>query len=183
MKKILIVFSSVDGHTFKISNKIKDIFIREGHGVDIISIDKYSKISTEYDFILIGASIRYGNYRKSFYEFIKKNFEVLSNVKTGFFSVSATARKIGKDKPEKDKYFQKMKIKSGFQPDFIAIFAGSIKYPEYNFFDRYMIQFIMSITAGPTDLSNTFEFTDWNKVNLFGLQISNELKKLDIKSL
>jgi menaquinone-dependent protoporphyrinogen oxidase len=176
MAKILILFSSVDGHTFKIANKIKNILASNDHEIDIISVDDYPMINTDYDFILIGASIRYGNYRKSLYRFINDNISVLKNVKTAFFSVNATARKAGKDNPETDRYVQKFKTKSGWNPDFVAIFAGVIDYPKYSFFDRMMIRFIMFLTHGPTDSSSTFEFTDWRKVDSFGIQLSSNLK-------
>ena len=57
---------------------------------------------------------------------------------------------------------------SGWQPDKLAVFAGRIDYPSYRFFDRLMIRFIMLITKGPTDTSQTYEFTDWVKVDEFG---------------
>ncbi|MCA4305310.1 menaquinone-dependent protoporphyrinogen IX dehydrogenase, partial [Acinetobacter baumannii] len=51
-----------------------------------------------------------------------------------------------------------------------------INYPKYNIIDRYMIKFIMYLTNGPTNLSKTFEFTDWNKVSLFAIKIVDILK-------
>ena len=33
--------------------------------------------------------------------------------------------------------------------------------------DKYVIRFIMWITNGPTDITGTFEFTDWQKVDDF----------------
>lgn len=176
MAKVLILFSSIDGHTIKIANKIKDILLDNDCEINIMSVDSCATIDTKYDFILIGASIRYGDYRKGLYNFINRNKFVLEHTKTAFFSVSATARKVGKDNPETDRYVQKLKTKSGWYPDFVAIFAGVINYPKYRFFDRMMIRFIMFLTHGPTDSSSTFEFTDWNKVSSFGIQLSSNLK-------
>jgi len=34
-----------------------------------------------------------------------------------------------------------------------------------------MIRLIMWITKGPTDISKTFEFTDWKKVDEFACEI------------
>lgn len=176
MKNILILFSTTDGQTFKICNYIKDLLINEGFNISIYAIDDYPKINIKYDFILIGASIRYGNYRQSLYKFIENNLQELETVNNGFFSVSATARKKGRDIPELDNYFQKFKEKSNLKPNIVGIFSGAINYPKYNIIDRYMIKFIMYLTNGPTDLSNTFEFTDWNKVSLFAIKIADILK-------
>ena len=60
---------------------------------------------------------------------------------------------------------------SGWQPDKLAVFAGRIDYPSYRFLDRLIIRFIMLITKGPTDTSQTYEFTDWNKVANFAKEV------------
>ena len=49
----------------------------------------------------------------------------------------------------------------------MGVFAGKIDYPKYKFFDKYMIRFIMWMTNGPTNISESFEFTDWSKVDDF----------------
>ncbi|MFV5622711.1 flavodoxin domain-containing protein [Acinetobacter baumannii] len=85
MKNILILFSTTDGHTLKISNYIKDILLGYGFKISIFSLDHYSKIDIKYDFILIGASIRYGNYNQSLYKFIENNLQELELINNGFF--------------------------------------------------------------------------------------------------
>ena len=53
------------------------------------------------------------------------------------------------------------------------MFAGKVDYPNYKFFDKYIIKFIMFITKGPTDTSQSYEFTDWSKVDDFALELKN----------
>ena len=60
-------------------------------------------------------------------------------------------------KPEKTKW----------KPKKLAVFAGKIEYPKYNFIDKYAIKFIMLVTKGPTDTSQTYEFTNWKEVENF----------------
>ena len=36
-----------------------------------------------------------------------------------------------------------------------------------------MIRFIMWMSKGPTDITQTYEFTDWQKVDDFSMQIKN----------
>lgn len=176
MKKVLILFSSVNGQTLKISQKIKKNLEADNHVVDILSIDKAQNISiTNYNFVLIGASIRYGKFRNSLYQFITKNLDQLRIMNSGFFSVCATARKEGKDDPTSDKYFLKFIKKTGWSPKLSSIFAGAIIYSEYKWYDRIIIQFIMYITNGPTKTSEKYEFTDWSKVNSFSTEIAKRL--------
>ena len=69
-KKILLIHSSVDGHTVKILDKISSL-IGEKRSVTKKCISEVSKdLIKQSDSIVIGASIRYGDHRKNLYEFV-----------------------------------------------------------------------------------------------------------------
>ena len=75
MKNTLIVYSSIDGHTKKISTKIAE-YLCESNNVDLASLLEAKTLSLKnYQQIIIGASIRYGNYRKDLFEFIEKRMD------------------------------------------------------------------------------------------------------------
>ena len=164
MKKILLTYSTVDGHTKTICEKI--LSYSETSQVDILPIDSSINIK-DYDTVVIGASIRYGKYREEIFEFIKENEELLNSKDNAFFSVNVVARKENKNKPETNPYLIKFLNKISWQPKILDVFAGIIDYPKYKFLDKYAIKFIMWITKGPTDTSKVYEFTDWNRVKSF----------------
>ena len=164
MKKILLTYSTVDGHTKTICEKI--LSYSKTSQVDILPIDSNINIK-DYDTVVIGASIRYGKYRKEIFEFIKENEELLNSKDNAFFSVNVVARKENKNKPETNPYLIKFLNKISWQPKILDVFAGKIDYPKYKFLDKYAIKFIMWITKGPTDTSKVYEFTDWNRVKSF----------------
>ncbi|MEC8217604.1 MAG: menaquinone-dependent protoporphyrinogen IX dehydrogenase [Pseudomonadota bacterium] len=164
MKKILLTYSTVDGHTKTICEKI--LSYSETSQVDILPIDSSINIK-DYDTVVIGASIRYGKYREEIFEFIKENEELLNSKDNAFFSVNVVARKENKNKPETNPYLIKFLNKISWQPKILDVFAGKIDYPKYKFLDKYAIKFIMWITKGPTDTSKVYEFTDWNRVKSF----------------
>ena len=56
------------------------------------------------------------------------------------------------------------------------MFAGKLDYPKYNFFNKYVIKFIMWVTDGPTQTDVVVEFTNWNDVKKF----VNEIHQLQI---
>ena len=166
MTKILIIHSSVDGHTTHICERIRSV--RNDLDIDIISLSKTKNISlNKYEMIVIGASIRYGKYRKELFEFIEKNLNVIHSKKNAFFSVNVVARKAEKNSTDTNPYIEKFLLKTSWKPKIIDVFAGKIEYPKYNLFDRSIIKFIMWMTNGPTDTSKNFEFTDWSKVEKF----------------
>ena len=164
MKKILLTYSTVDGHTKTICKKI--LSYSKTSQVDILPIDTSINIK-DYDTVVIGASIRYGKYREEIFEFIKENEELLNSKDNAFFSVNVVARKENKNKPETNPYLIKFLNKISWQPKILDVFAGKIDYPKYKFLDKYAIKFIMWITKGPTDTSKVYEFTDWNRVKSF----------------
>ena len=164
MKKILLTYSTVDGHTKTICEKI--LSYSKTSQVDILPIDRSINIK-DYDTVVIGASIRYGKYREEIFEFIKENEKLLNSKDNAFFSVNVVARKENKNKPETNPYLIKFLNKISWQPKILDVFAGKIEYPKYKFLDKYAIKFIMWITKGPTDTSKVYEFTDWNRVKSF----------------
>ena len=170
MKKKLILYSTTDGQTLKICERIKTIVSSE---IDIVSIDNIKSIKLDlYDLIILGASIRYGKHKPEVYNFVLNNKEVLESKKTAFFSVNAVARKENKNTPESNPYILKFLKQTNWKPDYVEVFAGKINYPKYNLIDKYIIRFIMWITKGPTNIKNVYEFTDWAKVDNFASKLS-----------
>ena len=167
MKKF-IIYSSVDGQTLKICQRLKNNY---SHSY----IESISNIIVEdlksFDHIIIGASVRYGDHSKNLYKFIKNNKSLLESKRTTFFSVNVTARKIEKNKPSTNPYIKKFLKKTEWLPDKLGVFAGKIDFPNYGFIDKNIIKLIMWITNGPTDTSKSYDFTDWEEVDLFSKDI------------
>jgi len=141
----------------------------------VISIaDAKSLNLNDFETIVIGASIRYGKHKPEVYKFIKDNLEVLNAKKNAFFSVNVVARKPEKNTPDTNPYMQKFLELSKWSPKNLSVFAGKIDYPQYKFVDKQMIRLIMWMTKGPTDINETFEFTDWEKVESFAKELKSQ---------
>ena len=163
--KLLILYSTVDGHTKEICNYIyKKLNGRKR--ISIISIEDSADYDlSDFEEIVIGASVRYGYHRKNVYEFIDQNIEKLKKVKTAFFSLNLTARKPEKSTPETNPYVIKFLKKVKWEPTVKEVFAGRLDYPSLDTLNKLAILFIMFITNGPKDTSKTYELTDWKKVD------------------
>jgi menaquinone-dependent protoporphyrinogen oxidase len=55
-----------------------------------------------------------------------------------------------------------------WRPTLLEVFAGKLDYPRYGVVDRLIIRFIMWLTRGPTEPDAVVEFTDWQRVEVFG---------------
>ena len=173
MSSFLIIYSSTDGHTKIICERIiKNL--EDENLVELISLEDVKKVDlSNFKKIIIGASIRYGKHSKELYKFIDLNKNILDQKKSAFFSVNVVARKPEKNTAETNPYINKFLKISKWRPNKISVFAGKVDYPNYNFFDKYIIKLIMYITNGPTDTSRSYEFTDWSKVDDFSKEFRN----------
>ena len=173
MAKIIIIYSTTDGHTKKICSHLTQAVEEHGNQVTLVSINDEKAIELEsFDKIVIGASIRYGKHSTKVYEFVKRNSQVLENKSSAFFSVNVVARKPERNRPETNPYLIKFLKQITWKPKRLAVFAGKIDYQKYTYWDRSMIRLIMWMTKGPTDPKANIEFTNWNQVNEFGQTIN-----------
>ncbi|MGL4714058.1 MAG: menaquinone-dependent protoporphyrinogen IX dehydrogenase [Shewanella sp.] len=170
MKRILIIYSSVHGQTQKIAKRLAQQLMALGNEVVTANIKAVPAL-TEFDKVIIGASIRHGKHHPALYEFIQQHQSILTQKVNGFFSVSLVARKPAKNTPATNPYMQAFLSKTTWQPQLLQVFGGNLNYQGYNAFDRNVIRFIMWMTKGPTAADTNVEYTDWQKVAEFGLQI------------
>jgi menaquinone-dependent protoporphyrinogen oxidase len=174
MANILVVYSSTDGHTIKICERLQQQIEKDStHRVTLVSVADCGGVRlTDFDKIVIGASIRYGKHNPLVFDFINRNQAALESRPNAFFSVNIVARKPEKNTPETNPYLRKFLARIAWQPRLLAVFAGRLDYPRYGFIDRQMIRFIMLLTQGPTAADTVVEYTDWQQVAAFGQRIS-----------
>ena len=173
MAKILIIYSSTDGHTRKIGDRLRKVLEQMGHQATLVCINDAASADLQaFDKIVIGASIRYGKHSPKITDFINRIQPLLDSKPNAFFSVNIVARKPEKNQPDTNPYLRKFLKRISWQPKELAVFAGKLEYPKYSLFDRQMIRLIMLITKGPTDPKTVIEFTDWQQVESFGRLIA-----------
>lgn len=173
MRDIALLYSTVDGHTLKICQRLQELIEKRGHRVTLFSLDEPQRPALDkFDAIVIGASIRYGKHRPNVTHFMRANQALLEAKPSAFFSVNIVARKPHKNRAQTNPYVRKFIRRLGWRPREVAVFAGKLDYPRYGFWDRQIIRFIMLLTRGPTDPRAVVEFTDWSEVERFAEVIS-----------
>ena len=171
---VLILYSTTDGHTLEICQRLQHVVEKhaQDHDVKLIDLNDVTDTGLEhFDKIVIGASIRYGRHQPQVYQFIKSNSLLLEKIPCGFFTVNVVARKPEKNQPDTNPYLLKFLKQTSWKPDRLAVFAGKIDYQRYSFWDKYIIRFIMWMTHGPTDLNTTIDYTNWDDVDKFASEI------------
>lgn len=174
MSRILVLYSTVDGHTVRICERLKQVAERNGHAVTLAELMSNRDIDlAPFDTVVVGASIRYGKHRPYVAQFMRARRGALEGKRCAFFSVNIVARKPEKNTPETNPYVKKFLKQIGWCPQLLEVFAGKLDYPRYSFWDRQIIRFIMLLTRGPTDPRTVVEFTDWEQVEVFARAIGN----------
>jgi menaquinone-dependent protoporphyrinogen oxidase len=172
MSTILIAYSSTDGHTLEICQRLSQVAQRQGHVATVLPLAQVGALDLEaFDSIVLGASIRYGHHQPQVAQFIERHQALLERKANAFFSVNIVARKPQKNRPETNPYLIKFLRQIRWKPQLLEVFAGKLDYPRYGFFDRFMIRLIMRMTDGPTDPKAVIDFTDWAQVEAFGLRL------------
>jgi menaquinone-dependent protoporphyrinogen oxidase len=173
MGRILLAYSTTDGHTRHICEQLRKVIEPAGHRVTVKRIGEAGGADLDAcDAVVIGASIRYGKHQSEVAEFIARHQAALERRPNALFSVNVVARKPGKDRAEGNPYLQKFLRTIAWKPQRLEVFAGRLDYPRLGPVDRTVIRFIMWMTRGPTDPTGTFEFTDWQRVEAFGREVA-----------
>jgi menaquinone-dependent protoporphyrinogen oxidase len=173
MASILYIYSTTDGQTRRICEKLQHVAHTHSHTTRLIPIQDVQSLDlSPFDTIVVGASIRYGKHSPLVFDFFNTHAALLATKPNVFFTVNVVARKPAKNQPSTNPYMVKLLQKIPVKPTMLGVFAGKINYPALGPMDRNVIRFIMWMTKGPTDPTGTFEFTDWQQVEAFGEQIS-----------
>lgn len=177
MSRILLAYSTTDGHTVRICERLQQVIEQQGHSATVVALAQAEALDLPaFDAIVIGASIRYGKHQPQVAQFIARHQALLERKANAFFSVNIVARKPEKNRPDSNPYLIKFLRQVSWRPKLLAVFAGKLDYPRYRFFDRLMIRFIMLMTQGPTDPTAVIDFTDWQQVEAFGRRLSEMTK-------
>ncbi len=84
MNEILIVYATTDGHTRKICERLQQVIEGQGSQVQLLKIDEPHPDLTQFDKIVVGASVRYGKHSKLIYSFVKEHQQLLDSKPTPF---------------------------------------------------------------------------------------------------
>jgi menaquinone-dependent protoporphyrinogen oxidase len=166
MSKILVLFSTHDGQTEGVAERIGFRLSKAGHEVSVLSVDSpdASRSIDASDAVIVGGAIRYGHFASSLADFIRRNAPLLLSRPSAFYSVSLSA---AKDSADAHALMAEFEAATGWVPDDAAVFAGALRYSRYSPFMRFLMKRIARANGEETDTSHDYEYTDWKAVDRF----------------
>jgi menaquinone-dependent protoporphyrinogen oxidase len=173
--KFLLIYGTMKGQTAKIAEYIAQALRTRGDEVDAVDGRTIPPdfVLAPYDGVIVGASVNAGRFQSYIVDFVRTHREEIRRVPSAFFSVSLTEAD-----PDPTKHARalnpiaRLSEKTGWQPDMIASFAGSIAYLRY----RWLMHLIWPRLALPDRRGDTrsgglndhdYEYTDWDAVSRF----------------
>ncbi|MGL4666973.1 MAG: menaquinone-dependent protoporphyrinogen IX dehydrogenase [Saezia sp.] len=175
---VLLLYSSRFGQCKRIAETLGTELTQLGHTCEIVNIEQnlaLTKAVQDYDAVVITASIRYGYYHKKVGLFVQEHLSALQKTLDVFIPINLVARKPERRTIERNSYVKKFLEKTGWHPKLLNIQPGALNYPSYNFFDRFMIKLIMKMTKGETDVTKSFDYTDWEEIKAYATTIHQKI--------
>lgn len=177
--RILIVYGTTEGQTRKIARFMEDVLQREGHAVAITDANDDPPAATDYDAVIIGASMHIQKYQAGVTHYIISNLSALNKMPTAFFSVCLAIASDLEDehlaaKKVMDDYLHSLLWK----PTATTQIAGALKYTQYDFFKRLVMKMISKQEGRTTDTAHDYEYTDWQAVKQFVLDFAEHNQPL-----
>ena len=128
--------------------------------------------------VVVGASIHAGRHQKAAVDFVTREARHLSARPSAFFSVSLGAA--SRNTAEVDAarglatYFVRQ---TGWDPTASFRLRENSRTASTGFVTRQIMRFIAWREGAPTDTSRDYEFTDWNLVRQFALDVATDVSR------
>lgn len=171
MASFLVLYTTGEGQTGKVADRIGSRIAERGHDVETIQHGEATPKQSlrNYDGIAIGASIHRGKHQPSIRQFVTNHREDLARTPSAFFQLSlASATDEGRS--EAAGYVETFLEASRWDPDRVGVFGGALRYSRYGFLTRLLMKQIAkrNIEEFPSpDSVGDIEFTDWHEVEAF----------------
>lgn len=168
--RFLIVHGGHDGQTRKIAEHIAGRLRerqRDAEVADATTLAADFSLAG-FDTIVLGAAVRRERHSPAIVEFVRRHHDTLARRRGGFFSVCMAA---ASPHPERRALAQRWSEQffdtSGWRPSHSAVFAGALRYRQYNWLLRLVMKRIARSEGVSTDTTHNHEYTDWRAVERF----------------
>ena len=165
--KILIGYTTKEGHTRKIARHISDLIVDEGHSVELLNLEDADDITLErFDNIVLAAPVHAGHYPRALGEFVSKNLDKLETARAKLISVSlAAAGHDADDWRGLNQIVSDFGKATGWTPSSVEHVAGAYMPTRYDILTGFIMARIVSAKDPEADTSKDKVYTDWPALN------------------
>lgn len=179
MSRILVLYSTYDGQTRRIAERVARSLASAGHYANLCSTDSPDAILIPdvgaCDAIIVGSAIRFGRHSARLAQRIRSHAAAFGARPAAFFSVCLS---ISGPRPRPDLVTaanDRLFRDALWVPQEVASFAGALPYSRYPLLLRLVMRFISGRAGGDTDTSRDYEYTDWGAVDRFAGEFARRM--------
>ena len=133
MANLLIIYGTTDGHTRKVAHRMADMVAALGAHVTTREAKKAMDLrASEYDAVIIAASLHARGYQRGVRKWIDRNVQALRLRPTMFVSVClAVMEKDPAARHEANAIAERFVMQHAWRPNEIELVAGALPYTRY----------------------------------------------------
>ena len=140
MAEILIVYTTLQGHTLRVAERVAESAADAGHRPTLARVEAAPALGP-FDAVIVGAPVQAGAFAEPVVAFAKEHAADLGRVPTGLFFVCLTsAGDDGASRATVDGYLRAFQSDTHWRPDVIASFAGTLRHPHDSLLHRALMR-------------------------------------------
>ena len=177
MLRLLVAYTTYDGHTAKIAERIASTLRQANCAVELCDIarSRTDRPPEDYDGVIAGGPLHGGKHHPQLLKFASQNCDALNKQPSAFFSVSLSAAGNVEQQGDATRCLNEFLDDAGWKPSATAIVAGALLYRKYGFCTRWMMKMIVKRGGtGDTDTSRNHVYTDWDAVDEFAKEFTHQ---------
>lgn len=169
MARVLILYATFEGQTRKISEQIATWLRAAEEECVLVDAGEDDEFQVEgYDAAIIAGSLHEAKHQKWLTKAVRERARELSAIPTAFLSVSLTAvSKDEKHTADANRCIAEFLQETGLKAAATKPVAGALKYTQYDWMKRAIMRMIVAKEGGDTDVSQDYEYTDWEDLRAF----------------
>jgi len=168
MTRILVLYGTTDGHTFKVATALADTLRAQVGDTDVVNAAVNPPRADGFDAIIVAASVHAGGYQASVHAWVKENAAALNQRPTAFVSVClAVLQEDPNVQGQVAEIIDRFVKTTKWKPTMRKAVAGALLYRNYNWIKRWTMKRIVAKAGGDVDTSRNYEYTDWNDLRAF----------------
>ena len=177
MSTILILYTSIEGQTVRIAERMAQTLRQSGHTAEtLLALGRRIDLPLQrFDGIIVGASIHYGKHPPYLKSWVRDHRDDLQARPSAFFSVSLSGGGPGARPKTAQRYLERFQRETGWHPEQTASLAGALQYSKYAAWKKWIMTKIVGFAGGDTDTTRDYEYTDWIAVDDFAAAFANRL--------
>jgi menaquinone-dependent protoporphyrinogen oxidase len=175
MCRVLIAYGTVEGHTARIAECMREELESHGHDVRLLQVGaRPDSLPEDVDAIVVGGPVHKGRHQPELVDFAHRNRLRLAALPSGFFSVCLTAADDSAESRDASReYVQAFCDDSGWTPRHTAVFAGRLAWTQYDLFTRLIMKLITRQRGiDDQDVKRDYDYTDYDAVRRFAEQVA-----------